>query len=233
MEIDSKVVEAARAAFPAGGKAVTLGAPVHEGACLAEPLVSIPLAMVNRHGLIAGATGTGKTKTLQLIAEQLSARRRAGVPRRRQGRRRRAWRLPGEPSDRVDERATDTGYAWKPLGLPGRVPEPDGQARRAAARDGVVVRPAAARQGARPERDADQRARDGVQVLRRPGAAAARLRGPARGAAVPRRRRRRGAQGVRRHVEGDRRRAAARDGRARSSRAPARSSASPSSTSTT
>jgi len=33
--------------------------------------------MVNRHGLIAGATGTGKTKTLQLIAEQLSA---AGVP---------------------------------------------------------------------------------------------------------------------------------------------------------
>src|SRR4051794_41864144 len=37
----------------------------------------MPLAMLNRHGLIAGATGTGKTKTLQLIAEQLSA---AGVP---------------------------------------------------------------------------------------------------------------------------------------------------------
>ena len=52
--------------------------------------------------------------------------------------------------------------------VPGRVPEPHRQARRAAARDGVVVRPAAARQGARPERDADQRARDGLQVLRRP-----------------------------------------------------------------
>ena len=39
--------------------------------------VRVPLAMLNRHGLIAGATGTGKTKTLQLIAEQLSA---AGVP---------------------------------------------------------------------------------------------------------------------------------------------------------
>ena len=39
--------------------------------------VKIPLAMLNRHGLIAGATGTGKTKTLQLLAEQLSA---AGVP---------------------------------------------------------------------------------------------------------------------------------------------------------
>ena len=36
-----------------------------------------PLAMMNRHGLIAGATGTGKTKTLQVLAEQLSAN---GVP---------------------------------------------------------------------------------------------------------------------------------------------------------
>ena len=40
-------------------------------------LVRIPLATFNRHGLVAGATGTGKTKTLQVIAEQLSA---AGVP---------------------------------------------------------------------------------------------------------------------------------------------------------
>jgi DNA helicase HerA-like ATPase len=39
--------------------------------------VQLPLSMVNRHGLIAGATGTGKTKTLQLLTEQLSA---AGVP---------------------------------------------------------------------------------------------------------------------------------------------------------
>ena len=37
----------------------------------------IPFATLNRHGLVAGATGTGKTKTLQGIAEQLSA---AGVP---------------------------------------------------------------------------------------------------------------------------------------------------------
>ena len=48
--------------------------------------VRIPLAMINRHGLVAGATGTGKTKTLQLMAEQLSRSRRAGVPRRHQGR---------------------------------------------------------------------------------------------------------------------------------------------------
>ena len=40
-------------------------------------VVSMPLKMLNRHGLIAGATGTGKTKTLQVIAEQLS---RNGIP---------------------------------------------------------------------------------------------------------------------------------------------------------
>ena len=39
--------------------------------------VRVPLAMMNRHGLVAGATGTGKTKTLQVLAEQLSD---AGVP---------------------------------------------------------------------------------------------------------------------------------------------------------
>jgi DNA helicase HerA-like ATPase len=35
--------------------------------------VQVPLAMLNRHGLVAGATGTGKTKTLQVMAEGLSA----------------------------------------------------------------------------------------------------------------------------------------------------------------
>ncbi len=44
---------------------------------LGDVRIRIPLAMVNRHGLVAGATGTGKTKTLQLLAEQLSS---AGVP---------------------------------------------------------------------------------------------------------------------------------------------------------
>ena len=46
----------------------------------------------NRHGLITGATGTGKTVTLQSLAEGFSKRRRAGVPRRREGRSRPAWR---------------------------------------------------------------------------------------------------------------------------------------------
>ncbi|HNV74619.1 MAG TPA: DUF853 family protein, partial [Gemmatimonadaceae bacterium] len=73
----SSALESARGVFSGHGDAITLGAVVHDGTCHAEPLVRIPLAMMNRHGLIAGATGTGKTKTLQLIAEQLS---NAGVP---------------------------------------------------------------------------------------------------------------------------------------------------------
>ena len=51
--------------------------------------------MLNRHGLVAGATGTGKTKTLQLMAEQLSAAGVPVVPRRRQGRPVRAGRAGG------------------------------------------------------------------------------------------------------------------------------------------
>ena len=59
------------------GESIILGAAVLEGAPVKECFVRLPLATMNRHGLIAGATGTGKTKTLQLLAEQLSAN---GVP---------------------------------------------------------------------------------------------------------------------------------------------------------
>jgi DNA helicase HerA-like ATPase len=115
--MDSKVLDAARAAFPSSENAVTLGAVVHNGECDPDPLVSIPIPMVNRHGLIAGATGTGKTRTLQLIAEQLSA---AGVP---------VFvadikgdlsglAVPGDSNDRIASRAKETGYAWKPNAFP-------------------------------------------------------------------------------------------------------------------
>ncbi len=115
--MDPKVLESARAAFPAGSGALTLGALLHGGECNAEPTATLPLAMANRHGLIAGATGTGKTKTLQLLAEQFSA---AGVP---------VFladlkgdlsgiAVAGEPNDRVAQRAKDTGYAWKGAGHP-------------------------------------------------------------------------------------------------------------------
>jgi uncharacterized protein len=56
---------------------LVLGSPIVGDEMAADIRINVPLSRVNRHGLIAGATGTGKTKTLQLLAGQLSA---AGVP---------------------------------------------------------------------------------------------------------------------------------------------------------
>lgn len=59
------------------GGAIILGTAILDQAPIQHAQVKIPLKTMNRHGLIAGATGTGKTKTLQVIAEQLSLQ---GVP---------------------------------------------------------------------------------------------------------------------------------------------------------
>ena len=59
------------------GDYITLGGAIYEGQPIENVLVNLPLKTLNRHGLIAGATGTGKTKTLQVIAENLSKK---GVP---------------------------------------------------------------------------------------------------------------------------------------------------------
>src|SRR3712207_3896474 len=73
--------------------------------------------MLNRHGLVAGATGTGKTKTLQVMAEQLSA---AGVPVVLADIKGDLSGLaqPGATGDRITTRAQQTGDAWTPTAFP-------------------------------------------------------------------------------------------------------------------
>ncbi|WP_299361036.1 helicase HerA-like domain-containing protein [Winogradskyella sp.] len=59
------------------GDYISLGAAMLDGETKTNAYVNVPLKTMNRHGLIAGATGTGKTKTLQVLAENLSEK---GVP---------------------------------------------------------------------------------------------------------------------------------------------------------
>ncbi|MYS85204.1 helicase HerA-like domain-containing protein [Embleya scabrispora] len=117
MSEQDDTIAAITAGYAFTGPALELGAAVVEGVAHPQARVRVPLAVLNRHGLVAGATGTGKTKTLQLIAEQLSAQ---GVP---------VFladvkgdlsgiSAPGVPGDRVASRAAEVGQEWQPAGCP-------------------------------------------------------------------------------------------------------------------
>ena len=104
-------------AYATEGAALDLGRGVHDGAVAPDAVVKLPLAMVNRHGLVAGATGTGKTKTLQGMAEQLSA---AGVPVFVADVKGDLSGLasPGEPGGAAEKRAKDLGVPFAPASFP-------------------------------------------------------------------------------------------------------------------
>ena len=114
--LDESAVDAVRAGYGFEGPALEIGALVN-GEARADVPVRIPLSMLNRHGLVAGATGTGKTKTLQVLAEQLSA---AGVP---------VFAAdvkgdlsgiatPGEANDKLLARTRGIGQDWSPQAAP-------------------------------------------------------------------------------------------------------------------
>src|SRR5208283_1970786 len=105
------------AGYAVEGQALELGTVVVDGEADPTAQIRIPLATINRHGLVAGATGTGKTKTLQLIAEQLSA---AGVPVLMADVKGDLSGLsrPGEANDKTAARAKDTGDDWQATGFP-------------------------------------------------------------------------------------------------------------------
>ncbi len=108
----SEVVATVTAGYAFEGPALAIGALV-DGEAVPSAQVRIPLAMLNRHGLVAGATGTGKTKTLQVLAEQVAG---AGVP---------VFAadikgdlsgiaVPGEASEKLTARCESIGQEWTP-----------------------------------------------------------------------------------------------------------------------
>lgn len=105
------------AGYTVEGQALQLGTVVVDGEPDPSAQIRIPLATVNRHGLVAGATGTGKTKTLQLIAEQLSAAGVAVLMADVKGDLSGLAR-PGEAADKTAARAKDTGDDWVPTAFP-------------------------------------------------------------------------------------------------------------------
>ena len=97
--------------------AIELGVLMEDDAPVVDAKIRIPLSMLNRHGLVAGATGTGKTKTLQLMAEQISA---AGVPVFAADIKGDLSGLasPGVVSEKLTARTQKIGQAWTPLACP-------------------------------------------------------------------------------------------------------------------
>ncbi|WP_117214528.1 helicase HerA-like domain-containing protein [Allorhizocola rhizosphaerae] len=106
-------VDAIRAGYTFSSPGLELGALVTDGKSDPETPIRIPLSLLNRHGLVAGATGTGKTKTLQVIAEQLAD---LGVPvfladikGDLSG-----MAAPGEDNAKIRSRMREMGQDWTP-----------------------------------------------------------------------------------------------------------------------
>ena len=100
------------------GDKIVLGKAKLNGEVLTDAEISIALKTMNRHGLIAGATGTGKTKTLQILAEQLSAK---GVPSLLMDIKGdlSGIAMPGKADDKgIQERQTLLGLDYQPEGSP-------------------------------------------------------------------------------------------------------------------
>src|SRR5688500_1034585 len=112
-----KFIQSINQSYTFRNPSIYLGAGVLEEQILADAKVNLSLRMMTRHGLVTGATGSGKTRTLQLIAEQLSA---AGVP----------VFLPdmkgdisgmareAETNPKIEERAAALGIRYQPSAFP-------------------------------------------------------------------------------------------------------------------
>lgn len=110
-------IQAITNSYTIKGSSIYLGAGIYQDEIIAEARVNLPLKMMNRHGLVTGATGSGKTRTLQLLAEQLSAQGVSVFMPDMKG------DLSGmakeaEPNERLIERAKTLGTTYSPSGFP-------------------------------------------------------------------------------------------------------------------
>ena len=112
-----KFSEAIKAGYTFKGESVKIGRGMLDGEVVAEADVFLPLKTMNRHGLIAGATGTGKTKTLQMMSEALSDASvsvlvldikgdLSGIA------------MPGTANDKINERLLKIGGTYTPTQYP-------------------------------------------------------------------------------------------------------------------
>jgi len=115
--IAEQIKQAVAPGYVFDGPALELGGLMADAETLTDVPIKIPIGMLNRHGLVAGATGTGKTKTLQLIAEQLSA---AGVPVFAADMKGDLSGLatPGASSDKLTARTASVGQTWAAKSFP-------------------------------------------------------------------------------------------------------------------
>ncbi|MBP6235596.1 MAG: DUF853 family protein [Saprospiraceae bacterium] len=104
-------------AYTFKGDSIILGAPKLDGEVLTDTFIRVPLRTLNRHGLIAGATGTGKTKTLQIIIEQLSAK---GIPTLVMDIKGdlSGVAVPGDVNPKIEERHANIGLPFSASGSP-------------------------------------------------------------------------------------------------------------------
>lgn len=117
MSDKAKFIAELNARYSPEGEHIILGKGIYDGEVIPEVNVTLPLKTINRHGLIAGATGTGKTKTIQVFAEQLS---QAGIPSLVldikgdfSG-----IAMPGDENDIIRERYAKTQLPYTPQGFP-------------------------------------------------------------------------------------------------------------------
>ncbi|MBL7857728.1 MAG: DUF853 family protein [Cyclobacteriaceae bacterium] len=112
-----KFIEAINRSYTFNTASIYLGSGVYNQEIVADAKVNLALRMMNRHGLVTGATGSGKTRTLQLIAEQLSA---AGVPVFMPDMKGdlSGFAKAATPNDKIAERAQALGISYAPSDFP-------------------------------------------------------------------------------------------------------------------